>query len=170
MYLGFPGDKFIKSIGGAPAVASISFQRRLPDNLIVNIKLHQPIGIISLSSTGLPGFLVAADGSFLGPAVESPLPVLVFSSVLPSHPDTITVSALRLLSQLTALLPPKITASLEGFSLTVTAPDSPLIILTANDSSGDWYSSLQLILNRSKISTKLPKIIDLRFTNPVLTY
>jgi hypothetical protein len=44
------------------------------------------------------------------------------------------------------------------------------VILDVNHLGTNWQSTLQKLLTQSKISGKVPKIIDLRFSQPVLTY
>jgi hypothetical protein len=45
-----------------------------------------------------------------------------------------------------------------------------LILFSKKREYLDQIASLQFILNRSKIEGRIPKKIDLRFTNPILTY
>lgn len=45
-----------------------------------------------------------------------------------------------------------------------------LVMLDLNHLPTNWQQSLQKLLTQSKISGKVPKVIDLRFAQPVLTY
>lgn len=54
--------------------------------------------------------------------------------------------------------------------LTATLSSGLTIVLNIENLPSNWDTTLQFILNRSKISGKLPKIIDLRFKSPVVTY
>jgi len=154
-----------------PTVESVSMIRQFPDTLLVSVKLRTPIGIISPLASPGKFYLIGSDGTQLGIAPDSDLPVLYYDgNELPAKLNSRQLTSMQILNQMVRLFSSRISGHLTQNQLLVAIPDGPQIFLDADQPSFDWYSSLQLILERSKISLKSPKIIDLRFTNPVLTY
>ena len=173
LLFGFPGQKIRSKLKSFPAIDSVIFYKHLPSSLAVSLKLRTPVGVVVTSAS--PSFkqLASSDGILLGPTADSFLPILILTSapILPAQLDHTATMALHTLSLLTSLIPVQLTGELINTSdLVITSPNSPQIFLNVTHSDSQWYSSLHLILKRSKISLKSPQIIDLRFTNPVLTY
>jgi hypothetical protein len=168
-----PSASVKSSLAPYPQVKSVSLFRRLPKTIVVSIDLHRPIGqVLSSTSTG-PYGLVGDDGTIFSqsPSGQNLPSLLLDSDSLPSSKlsgiQTSALTSLELLSRLTSTMP---TGVLSGTDLTASLDSGLQIVLNVERPSDDWYPPLQLILARSKMSSKYPKKIDLRFNHPVLTY
>jgi len=97
------------------------------------------------------------------------LPLLKIDSPWSSSNPKFT-SAVWALNSIGKFFPSQIQSEFWGSYLVVYTPDSRQIIIDPQKPKSDWYPSLQSILSRSKIEAKLPKKIDLRFSQPIIIY
>lgn len=74
------------------------------------------------------------------------------------------------LTKLSALSPVLPNPDLQKGVLTATLSSGLTIILDIANPKTNWETVLQSILNRSKITGESPKIIDMRFKLPIITY
>ena len=74
------------------------------------------------------------------------------------------------LTKLSALAPVLPNSDLQKGVLTATLSSGLTIILDIENPKENWETTLQSILNRSKITGESPKIIDMRFKSPIITY
>ena len=134
--------------------------------------LRHPVGQVLGSQSSVYG-LVDEEGVIFS---QSPLPLELpqLNMSQDIQPNTRlalsqsqAMSALNDIWQLTASLP---VGSLEGTQLTASLRSGLNIIISVDQPASSWYPPLQSILDRSKMGSKLPKKIDMRFTNPVLMY
>jgi len=167
-----PANRVRSELASFPAVKSISLFRRLPSTLVVSIDLRHPVGQVLGSQSSVYG-LVDEEGVIFS---QSPLPLELpqLNMSQDIQPNTRlalsqsqAMSALNDIWQLTASLP---VGSLEGTQLTASLRSGLNIIISVDQPASSWYPPLQSILDRSKMGSKLPKKIDMRFTNPVLMY
>ena len=79
-------------------------------------------------------------------------------------------SATIYLTKLSALAPVLPNSDLQKGVLTATLSSGLTIILDIENPKENWETTLQSILNRSKITVESPKIIDMRFKSPIITY
>ena len=80
------------------------------------------------------------------------------------NPATIYLTKLSALAQ---VMP---NPDLQKGVLTATLSSGLTIILDIENPKENWETTLQSILNRSKITGESPKIIDMRFKSPIITY
>lgn len=146
------------SLSSYPIMNKISFYRRLPSTLVVNIELKKPIGIIDKS-------LIDESGVVLGQTTSSLLPRLISDEI-----SEIQIRSLKLLNLISPLISGQLIGQLSSRTLSVKSVSSPEILIDMDKPSQTWYPALQLLLEKSKIDGKIPRIIDLRYKEPVLTY
>lgn len=143
---------------------------RLPRTLVISISLRKPIGALSTSILSAQA-VVDESGNVLSQVQSTALPLLLVSE-LPNVPNTIEKSqalALTILDRVSSLSTNRITGSLNGNRLEIDLTPITKIIIDINKPVAEWYPSLQVILNRSKITAKYHKVIDLRFSRPIIT-
>lgn len=152
-------------------IRSINFYRRLPSTLIISIELRKPIGIVSSSVLGAKA-IVDDQGLIFDQANNSALPLLISSQdiQLGSKITSDQLKAINILNIISAEIGNRIYGFLSGSELTAHLSSESVIIVDTHQSFSNWGTSLQLILNRSKINGKMPRKIDLRFNNPIITY
>jgi len=168
-----PSAKVKQLLAEFPQVRSVALFRRLPSTLIVSVDLRRPLGLVLGSQSPESYGLVDEDGTVFSvssgplelPVLKLSGPVDLNTQLTPSHTSALT--AMQRLSQLGFGIP---TGNLHATTLTAHMQNGLEIVINTDHSWSLWYSPLQLILDRSKISSKFPKKIDMRFTNPVLTY
>lgn len=152
-------------------IKSFTLSRQLPDRLVIQLLLRSPLGVVYLSESSATGSVVDSEGVPLGSFAATNLPVLYYSDYQSSQQlDQLGVTSLSIIQQVSTLSRISVSGILKRTTLEISIPNGPKVIIDASKSDSDWYSPLQLILDRSKISFKSPKTIDLRYTNPVLTY
>lgn len=144
-----------------------------PSKLIVNLSLRKPVAAIATDIQGQDAMIISDDGVILGPINDSNYPLLVDEKFLKDSKTVSTnlVLAAKILYQVNTLVKSRVWGNLEGEVVTATYANGPKILISITSDINNWYSPLQQIIERSKISSnKQPVKIDLRFTNPVLTY
>lgn len=149
-------------------VVQVSLYRRLPSTLVFNLRLRRPIGTVANSVLGAQS-VVDDSGIIYSTATNSALPLLLLDSPS-SNLDSDQVTALKILNQIGETSPQRLVGELQGTKLVVNYPQGLSVLIDINQTMDAWYPALQLILQRSKIDGKLPHKIDMRFTNPVVTY
>lgn len=166
-----PAAKVKQSLKNFSDIKTISVYRRLPSVLVVSIALRSPIGLVSSSVLG--SYSVVDDSGFVYSS-SSPenYPILI----LPNMPKTNTfldsqsVAALKSLALMGNLTDKKISGYIQGDSLVATISGETETVIGLSSPQEQWYTPLQLILNRSKMRGKMPRKIDLRFDSSVISY
>ena len=151
-------------------INSVRLYRRLPSTLVLGVAVKRPIAALGPDILGTK-VTVDETGYILGQTSSTTLPYL-YSSLLPeisSVLDSYQTQASIILSQLASLTPHRITGSLSGTALTIGLYPNLEVVVDVTQPVNNWYSPLQFILSRSKIMAKMPRRIDLRFTDPVVT-
>lgn len=155
-------------------IKDVYVQRVFPGSLQVFLERRKPIiGLrVDLPEEGV--FLVDADGVVLEFTRESGLPLIRLSEggivvgqkvaepVLQASQILYLIFKLQLQSQ-------GLSGTLTGSEFTVSLGDVDALFTTKNEPRV-LVGALQLILARSRIDGKQPKVIDLRYSNPVLKY
>ncbi len=172
LLLPLSADSLVETYKKNPEVRSVKIFRRLPQTIVVNLELRFPVGSIGSDLTGDSARLVDASGFVLGSATDSSTPLLIVADF---NPDFKTVSqnyvlALKILHKISQLTETRVIGSLDGSQVTATYQDGPKILIDITGNIDAWYFPLQQILKRSRIGTKSISKIDLRFSNPVLSY
>ena len=146
-------------------VKSVQIQKRLPDKLIFRLTTRQPIVAISTDQgVDEDGFIMPIDKAALYPQLQILQNTAISTSLSPT--ETKAVSVLSFISKYVSV---NLKAELTENQLNVLYKDM-IIRLDMKYLDNNWFSSLQMLLTQSKIAGKGPKIIDLRFYQPVLTY
>jgi cell division septal protein FtsQ len=148
-----------------PEIHTFNLYRRLPNTLIVNIVLRRPIGAIGSAVLGSQVAIVDEDGVVVGYSNNTSLPLLEISGT-----STYKNTAIQALETISSLSSGRVSGKLEAETLQVNISQDTQIIIDITKPKNVWFSPLQFILTRSKMLGKIPKRIDLRYTNPVITY
>jgi len=170
-----PHQKVTRQLSQFTQVKKAKLYRRLPSTLVVSIDLRKPLGIIGPQVLGTKA-IADEEGVVIGLVDSSTLPQLVADVKQPGYKIGDRISglegqAMKVLSEIGSISSKQIIGRLQDSKLEVLLSESPTQIwLDINYLPPNWKDSLQLILDRSKIQSKVLKIIDLRFTNPILSY
>lgn len=152
-------------------VSQINLTRRLPATLIIDLVVNRPVGgLITSQSSEI--WLVTEDGLVSAPSSQTALPLLVVSKA-PSVGSLVSpadMAAFRLLSDPVLAQFDRPLGQLANSSLTVALTPRLTIILDITQTEPNWQTALQSIVNRSKIKGIQPKVIDLRYKSPIVTY
>lgn len=162
--------KTAAALFSSPHIKQISLRRRLPDTLIVTLKLTRPIGVVSSMLGG--SATIDDSGNVLETTPASGLPVLFITEKIQTGAplDGHVVDSLRILAQIRTLVSAPISARLEKNTLAAQISPATQVLINLDKPAQNWYTALQVIWERSRIEGKKPQIIDLRFKSPVLTY
>lgn len=178
-----------------PEVASLKFSRRLPDRVLVLIELRRGVNALAnyspaafsfdfltatisanvkFPSKSHPGyFLLDNQAKIFALAQNSPLPKVLLPDDYPlvvgqiiSDPGvnaTAKIARLALMSENPVVLGPK------GLIYTV-LQEGILAIFSDKKDPATQVATLQLIVARARIESKIPQRVDLRFDKPVVSY
>jgi hypothetical protein len=166
-----PQKKLQSSYQKYSQIKKINLYRRLPFTLVIRIDLRKPIGQIGAEILGAHS-VADSDGIIIGQQNNSLLPLLLLDKEFRfgEKLDDSQRLALSLLSEIGLMTDRKILGKMEDNHLIVYLSDVTQVIINPQSLSPDWKYTLHLILDRSKIQAKVPKNIDLRFSNPILKY
>ncbi len=146
-------------------IADLSVTRKFPQTIILRLTTRQPAAVVN-------GLLVDAGGQALAPATDSGLLILQVDRSL--HPGEAvgneTMRAISALAQVQTSLPDIQNASLSGNILEFSVLGAVQVVVDVNSELSDWPEALQQILKSGRIDGKLPRRVDLRFNNPIMTY
>jgi len=154
-----------------PEVSGLDLHRRLPSTVVSAISLRQPVGVVGNSVLGAQtvadeeGNLYPSPGSASLPVLEIDEQAAKSGKISPDQ-----VQALKVLGSLSSLSQTRLSGRVEGKTLFTTLSTGTEIVVDITRPVSDWYGPLQLIQNRSKGASKLPKKVDLRFNSPVIVY
>lgn len=152
-------------------IKSIHLFRRLPQTLVLSIELRKPIGEVGNQVLG--AYAVAdTEGLILNSQTENTLPLLLIDKqVKPGNSlNPQEVSSIKIMNSASSLSSGRLVGKVESGQLLMYFPENVLVKIDLNHVLSNWYNTLQVILGRSKIQSNMPKVIDLRFTNPLVTY
>jgi len=166
-----PQSQVQKELSRFPEVKSVSLYRRLPQTLIVSVSLRKPLGLVGPQVLGTSS-LVDSDGIILDTENQSSLPLLLVEKPLQTgyQLSAIQLDALQVLNQLASLSPARVIGKIDGDDLIVYFEQDTQIFFDLTHLPPNWHATLQVILARSKIHSKMPRTIDLRFNNPTVTF
>lgn len=160
-----------KQYSSYPEIQSVSVYRRLPSTIVIGLALRKPLGALGADVLGAQA-IADEQGHVYKHIDQTNLPLL-FTQNAPAVTDRLSseqLKALTILENISSLSDYRLTASLSGTSLSVNFAPSLELVIDVNRELSNWYPSLQHILARSKITAKMPRIIDLRFDNSVIVY
>jgi hypothetical protein len=135
------------------------------------VVLRKPIGILGPQVLGVHA-VADEEGVIIGQSDKSNLPLLIDNiSIKPGDklpPGQLT--ALKILGQLSRLSSGPVIGKISGSDLTAFISENISVLIDPSHLLPNWHATLQVILDRSKILNKMPKIIDLRFSSPIITF
>ncbi len=154
-----------------PEIKTIHLYRRLPRTLVLSLEIRKPAVLIGPRVLGAH---VAADdeGVILYQSENPGLPLLLFSDLV--KPGSVLnadqINAIKILDQMSGLPDNRLIGKIDNHILSVFFPQNVTVLLDLSQMTSNWYTTLQVILTRSKIQSKMPKVIDLRFNSPIVTF
>lgn len=169
-----PRDRVSHQLSGLTYIKSARVYRRLPVTLVVSIDLRKPLGTIGPRVLGVKA-VADEEGVIIGHQENSGLPQLISVSEVSDFPpgrrlDRHQSQALVVLSEIGRVSGNQVLGRLQDSLLEVVLSDTTQVLIDLSHQQQNWISTLQSILYRSKIQAKVPKTIDLRFSNPILKY
>lgn len=158
----FAGDALYKSG---------QMQRRFPNTIDVTIQMRVPVGAVTNQNPKQIG-LVDEDGRVISVVESTNMSILQIDTWSPDIKQLapIHVSSLKTLQAVGQITKSPVIGQLTEVGLVVNSKQIPTIFIDTKSDNQQWYSTLQAIIDRSKIQNKMPKKIDLRFNQPVLEY
>ena len=150
-------------------IKEVKAYRRLPHTLVIAIILRQPVSSISDQVMGSSVDFDSEGVVFAGST--SAFPLIVYpQAFLPGQKvaDPVLEAGL-IMKKLSPLSPHRLIGYINKDDL-ITSIRQIEVVIGLKQQPSSWLSSLQLILDRSKMDSKTPKKIDLRFSQPVVTY
>jgi cell division septal protein FtsQ len=169
-----PQKEVDKQLTDFPQVKSARLYRRLPSTLVVGIILHKPLGTIGSQVLGVKA-IADTEGEVFQMQVNDQLPQLL----VPNGSDTPKpgqklsppqLRALHILSTISKITSSRVLGRQDRSRLEIALSDATLVVVDLDYLPSNWDTTLHLILDRSKIQSKVPKTIDLRFSSPILKY
>jgi hypothetical protein len=167
---GLPKKQIAMELNQFSEIKKFNVYRRLPETLVVSVILRKPLSGISDSVLGWKTG-IDSEGQVFSIDPSPSLPLIITDKVYqPGEKVNGTLlTAGRFLSDAADLAPSRLIGRVNGNRLDF-AIGAAQVVVDLDKSPSNWPSSLQSILNRSKMGLKFPKVIDLRFSQPVLTY
>ncbi len=143
---------------------------KFPQTVAFEIVLRKPMGQLGSQSSEV--YAVSdEEGLVIRLSPRSNLPLL-FSDQTYKPGDRLSdlqLQALKIIS-LVNQIDAKITEGvMTDHQLTIKSP-GPVILLDLDKIPAQWYPTLQVLLARSKILSNPPKTIDMRFSNPTISF
>jgi len=164
-------DKVDQAFQNEPLYKSASIKRQFPNVLDVYIQMRIPVGAISNQDLKQFG-LLDEDGKIISLVESTNMSILQIENWTPEIKQLapLHVSSLKLLQKVGQVSKSSVIGQLTQAGLVVNSKQIPTIVIDPKSNADAWYSTLQVIIERSKIQNKMPTKIDLRFNQPVLEY
>lgn len=169
-----PHGRLSEQFSAYPQIKSSRLHRRLPKTIVVSLDLRKPMGTIGSQVLGSKA-LADSEGVIIGLGENPGLPQLISDQTqqpyqVGDHLGQPQTNALQILADVGEISGRQVLGRLDGNHLEIILSDNIQILINPDFLDQKWKSTLQLILDRSKIQAKTPKTIDLRFSSPVLKY
>jgi len=169
----FPSGKMRAQILATnPILADIRFTKSYPHTLIMTPVLRKPVALLATPARRVfidaIGYVLSDETSAVGglPVITAPISGLRIGQKVT---DSGVVASLTMLTKFGTTLPlESLTVSEDG---DITAHTEHLdILFTQDENTGTMLTTLQILLSGFRIKGTLPKVIDLRFDKPVVTF
>lgn len=167
----FDTNKLAQELKEVGLNRSVYIEKIFPASVSVSIEKRKAIAVLK-TSTKKELYLADVDGEVIGQVTESFLPVLTFKSEEFGPGERLSgenLAALRVF-HLVSKSQDVNQASKEQQALFSQTKDGVAFYLGLDRDPRVVVGALQLILTRSRIEGKLPKVADLRYSKPVLIY
>lgn len=164
-----------KELGNDFKNRNIFVQKIFPKRISVFVEKRKPQVAFKLSDSQTPGFFVVdEDGVVLGRVSNTPLPTITLNNkddtlVVGEHLTTREKNAANFV-YMTFRSRGQASGFVENDFVSVVIEEGITVYYPLDGEPAVSVGALQLILNRSKIDDRLPKEVDLRYSNPVLRY
>ncbi|HCM82904.1 MAG: hypothetical protein UW22_C0006G0039 [Candidatus Gottesmanbacteria bacterium GW2011_GWB1_44_11c] len=169
----FPSQKIRQDLlREYPQLKDVSIRKQFPHTITIIPILRTPFAILATSKAS---YGVDAEGNVVGVGIhDTSLPELDIDvgtvRVGTAVTDQNVQSALQFLKQSTLLLPVSaISTSEDGLSLRAKSGQTE-ILFTQSQPVDSLMATLQTLITGVRIKGTMPKIIDLRFTKPVIQW
>ena len=160
----------LSKIASGSAIEKITLQKSFPGSVTAIVTYRTPL---YSWQTSRGRYLVDATGlAYTNAASEPVIEVtdLTSSIGLGEKVDAWKIAILAQLMQATSGTYSVLTTSFSGVSLTAVLTSGTQVYLSGSGDLNQIRSALQLILSKAKIDGRLPRTIDLRYQQPVVTY
>lgn len=152
---------------------AVNIQRVFPNRLVVNIKKRKALVAIKIKGWDEGMFLLDKEGVVVDFVKSSGLPSVILNNgdglIVGKKSEPNLDQVVKILYTAYKAEGIKI-AQLEDGKLSLITKEGVEAIFPLDGDFQVLVGALQLILSRSRIDGKLPKTIDLRYSNPVLRY
>lgn len=148
----------------------VEFTKQFPGKVIATVYFRQPL-VSWQSSVGR--FLVDKYGVAYAPAGSESLPQVSDQSSTLSLGQRLTQPQLNLVRGLLTAVEGKFTPLVIKISesgVTLILSSNIQVLLTISSNLDRDISALQLITTQAKIEGKIPRLVDLRYSKPLVTY
>ena len=170
IYLPLPRKQIAQTFSNISSISEVVAHRRLPSTLVLGIILRRPIAVV----LGISQQRVVVDerGVVFDSKDRSALPVLYIDGnvEIGTTLEGQQLTAAKLVNQVGSIIQTPVSARLQGKSLLIASNNGVEIVLDTEHVADNWDTSLQSIWARSKIDGKLMQKIDLRFSQPAVTF
>lgn len=148
----------------------VSFKRIFPGEVVAELSWREPI-LVWQSSSGR--FLLDKVGVAYATASAEPLPQVSEPNSNFSLGQKVAEDKLSLVEDVLRAVEGKftvLTVAISGRDATIQLSGNIQVILNTEANLNQAISALQLITTQAKIEGRLPRVVDLRFPKPVVTY
>jgi len=168
----FPSEKMKQTLlSDNPLLKSVQFRKKFPHTLVIEVTAPIPIArLVTPESTVLvdkTGLIVGLDTG------QNSLPLLRFNAAQDAVGNTVTDEGSLLALQCISILDKSIhideIAENDGMSLLMKIEQTSVII-PRDVPIGQTVATLQTLITGFRIKGTLPKVVDLRFDKPVITF
>lgn len=167
-------EKIKKELLRNPTTEDVSVQKVFPNKVEIIVKQRKPNIVIAQEGFEERGvFVVNREGVILEFAKNSPLPTLVITQrdedwAVGAKVNDKVIQASNILTLLHQAQRAN-RAKLENNYIVVNIEESN-VYFPLDKEADVLVGALQLLMSRSRIEGRLPKVVDLRYSNPVLKY
>lgn len=166
----FPEQEIKAKLASHPVVEKVEFTKQFPGKIVVTVTFRQPFFSFQ-SSVGR--FLVDKFGIAYAPAGSESLPQVSDQSSTLSLGQSLPENKINLVRGLLSAVEGKFTPlviKISASEVTLILSSNISVLLTISSNLDRDISALQLITTQAKIEGKIPRLVDLRYSKPLVTY
>lgn len=170
------GEQVESKMRGEFRTKRVSIQKVFPRKLVVVLDKRKPFIALKKESLEEGMFLLDRDGVVISFVAKSSLPTLVLwfdtNLVVGETVEEKIMEAAKLLFMTNRVQQGNVGEykNQKDNFFTILLPNNVKVYFPLNRDQDILIGALQLILTRSRIDGKMPSVIDLQYTNPVLRY
>lgn len=166
----FPEQEIKAKLASQLSLERVEFTKQFPGKIVAKVSFRQPFFSFQ-SSVGR--FLVDKYGVLYAPAGSESLPQVSDQNSNLSLGQKLPDNQLNLVRGLLAAVEGKFTPlviKISAFEVTLILSSNIQVLLTVSPNLDRDISALQLITTQAKIEGKIPRLVDLRYSKPLVTY